>query len=319
MSERMTPGQAFRIGEIAAEAAFKAELPKDFVQVVVGSRSNEFGEAVVALIKQLGCVNPYADKIVEPQCDYPPSWQMKGWEEQTKLLSGFYPDLNSDGLAEQAKRYLDQPELWAATFEFRGRKVRLFDGLFVFPLPGKVAAKRVIGDLWADVALGIKGDGLWGKLCEEILFTPLAKQFPGFFNLHRSEMGSDRFLPLDEVFQWLQQLEAQIPGDFACRPCNFGRRLAGHAVVASRWAAEHLLSAIVTPSWVNGNGLLTHPDRLTDYDYLWIDNAGDQYRFEDARAFGGAPCFHRDDADLGFGTNDVGDACGYCGAVFVLR
>lgn len=314
----MTQGQAFRIGEIAAGAAFKAELPRDLAEVLVSSRSSEFGEAVVALIKQLGIVNPHAAEIVEPKWDYLPNFEMKGWEEQAKRLLSFYPDLNPDGLAEQAKYYLEQTELWAATFEFRDKQVRLFDGLLVFPLPGKVAALG-IGDLWADVKRGTKGQGLWGKLCEDVLFPHLARRFPDFHNYRAGAMGSDRLLPTEEVAAWLQKLEADAPGDFACRPCNFGRRLAGYAVLASRWEAEHRLSGIVPPSWVNGNGLLTHPDRLNRYGVLWIDNAGDHYRLEDARTFVNAPYFRRHDAKLRFGASPVDNARGFYGTVFVLR
>lgn len=41
--------------------------------------------------------------------------------------------------------------------------------------------------------------------------------------------------------------------------------------------------------------------------------------FEDARTFDNAPYFNRNDAKLKFDTNDVGNANGNYGTVFVLR
>lgn len=238
-------------------------------------------------------VNPYADKIVKPDWDYPPGWQMTSWQEQLDVLQGFYPKLNPAGLAEQAKYYLGQAQLGQQTFlcELTGQDVRLWDGLLVFPLPGRFAHKMNFGNLWADVERSRIGQGLWGKLCEEVLFPQLASKFPGFINYQAGEMGSDRFLPIKPVTSWLQKLEERTEGDFACRPFNFGRRLAGHAVLSSRWIAENKLSGIVTPTWLNGQGLLTSPDRLPDYGHLWPDCAGDRYRFKGTHGFRRAPYF----------------------------
>lgn len=49
-----------------------------------------------------------------------------------------------------------------------------------------------------------------------------------------------------------------------------------------------------------------------DVDECWLI-------FEDDRTFHNAPYFNRDDAHLKFDTNDVGNANGNYGAVFVLR
>lgn len=310
-------GKIGKIKELLEHAIRESGITDDGAQRLI-QRGGEFNEAIVPVIQRFAeLVNPYAGKIVRPAWDYPEDWRMKEWGKQLEIFQKAYPQLDPTGLPEMAKHYLDQSDLWSMTFEFRDKKVRLFDGLLVFLLPGKAAAKLGLGDLWADVKRGIKG--LWGKLCEDVLFKHLASQFPDFKNYRAGEMGSDRFLPTDEVAQWLQKLEADTAGDFACRPCNFGRRLAGHAVVASRWAAENLLGGIATPSWVNGNGLVTHPERLNRYGVLWIDNAGDQYRFGGARTFGDAPSFRRADAWLEFGLYSVDRADGDYGSVFVLR
>lgn len=312
-------GKIARMKELLGHAISQSGITDDGAQRLI-HRGGEFKEVLVPIIREFAdLVNPFADRIVRPAWDYPDGWMMKEWEEQLAILRETYSQLDPTGLPEMAQRYLGQADLWSMTFEFRDKKARLFDGLLVFPLPGKTAAKLGIGDLWADVQRGTKGQGLWGKLCEDVLFQRLAPKFLALHNYRAGEMASNRFLPIDEVASWLQKVEAETTGDFACRPCNFGRRLAGHAVVAGRWASEHLLNGITTPSWVNGNGLLTHPDRLPGYGHLWIDNAGDQYHFEDARTFGNAPYFRRHAAHLEFGTCGVGNASGRYGAVFVLR
>jgi hypothetical protein len=273
-------------------------------------------------------VNPHADKIVRPAWNYPPKWQgMKSWKEQIAALCSLPPfsGLNPVGLPEMAKSYLEQKELWSLTFKREGHSqpYLLYDGLVVYALPGKVAAKLGIGDLWADVAKGRKGKGLWGKLCEKILFPQFVlpadnPRFPAFWNNRMNAMGSDRFMPLESIAQWFQEQEAQIKGDFACRPFNFGRRLAGYAVCASCWEAENLLGGFASPVWLTAQALVTNPGRLPRSGILAID-CSDLYRFEDDREALHAPCFYHNDDKLKFDTDYVGYPNGGFGTAFVLR
>lgn len=279
----------------------------------------QVGGEIVSLVQGYLLVNPY--NIVKAAWDYPSGWEMSGWEEQFEVLRQAFPGLCPDGLPEMAQSYLGQEALWRQTFVFslNGQEVRLWDGLLVFVLPGKAAKKLGLGDLWPDVVKGRKGKGLWGKLCEEILFPQLTPKFPAFYNHRAGEMTSDRFLPMDPITPWLQELEGQVLGDFACRPFNFGRRMAGYAVLASRWSAETELAGIASPTWISGQGLLTNPKRLSDFGVLWLDCGGDQYRFEDDRDFQSAPCFYFSGVKLGFGTRDVSVASGAYGAGVLLR
>jgi hypothetical protein len=94
--------------------------------------------------------------------------------------------------------------------------------------------------------------------------------------------------------------------------------MTGHNVISSRWAAEYEIASIVTPTWVNGQGLITHPDRLTVVG-SFIDNGGDQYRFGVDREFMSAPYFYHDDGKPYFDTYHVSNACSYYGAPVCLR
>ncbi len=270
--------------------------------------------------QQLSNQNPYF--IIEPDWDYPPGFQMKTWEEQLQILEAAYRGLKADGLPEMAKKWLARQDIWEQTFVFplTGESVKVYDGLLVFPLPGKVAATLGLGNPWEDVARGEKGQGLWGKLCEEILF-PLVPRFPlPSGDYCQRQMGSDQFLPEEILPVWFQELEASIKGDFACRPISFGRRLAGHSILAAHWENENLISGIPGCSWLVGNGLITHPDRLPGYGHLWLDCPGDRYRFYYFRGFDFAPCFNGYDEGLRFTTYGVGStSIGHFGSVVLAR
>jgi hypothetical protein len=60
--------------------------------------------------------------------------------------------------------------------------------------------------------------------------------------------------------------------------------------------------------------LLTHPERLMNYDDLWIDCAGDDYSCDADGLFGNAPYFGFGDDGVGFGTSDVASADGSYGS-----
>ncbi len=247
------------------------------------------------LIKQ----NPYLANIVRPLCDYPPDFQLKSWQEQAEIMTATYPELSTGGLFEMANEWLsaantifDQSSVHPITQEV----IRHFEGLVVFPLPGKVATKFGLGNLWDDVSKGRRGKGLWGRLCERILFPRLRTKLPvPFYNFLKGQMGSDCFLPEDVLVPWFQKLEAKTAGDFAIRPIGFGKRLAGYAVQASRWEIENILGGIPGCTWITGNALLTNPDRLPVHEHLWLDIPGDRYRFEGFREFGHAPFFSCDE------------------------
>ena len=163
------------------------DLTADEVQRWVRNKTG-LGEALRQALKPAVTeprVNPYAGEIKKPAWNYPPEWQgMTSWEKQLAELQGIFPELNPDGLSETAKGYLDQEELWTQAFEREGYNMPypLYDGLVVFVLPGKAAIRLEIGDLWADVARGRKGNGLWGRLCEEIIFPHIGHKFPAFEN-----------------------------------------------------------------------------------------------------------------------------------------
>jgi len=283
---------------------------------------------VADMVRQALCINPFADKIVPAAWNYPPEFTvMTSWQDQVAVLQSGWPLDDTTGLADEAAGYLAQ-DLWSQKFRRDGyaEEYPLYDGLVVFAKPGSFLVQLGVIDhhdeLYVDIANG--GD-LWGRLCKEFLFPRFTKPggnsavpFPVFNNYSGRAMGSDRFLPESAVAAWLHELDEQ-PGGFACRPFNFGRCLAGYAVETSRWEAENMLSGIATPSWINGQALVTNPFRLIRAGALAIDCGGDRVRFEGDSEFLDAPCLYRDGRGLYFGSRRVEDALGDCGSPFVLR
>jgi hypothetical protein len=326
MSRPILPSQAKALSQILP-GGIPDDLSFDQAQSLI-QRPKELQRQIAELLRGAQWVNPHADKIVRPAWDYPPEWQgMKSWEEQIAALYSLPPfsGLNPDGLPEMAKSYLEQEELWSLVFKREGHSqpYPLYDGLVVYALPGKVAAKLGIGDLWADVAKDREGKGLWGKLCEEILLPQFVlpadnPRFPAFWNNIMDAMGSDRFMPLGPIAQWFQEQEAQIKGDFACRPFNFGRRLAGYAVCASCLEAENLLAGFASPVWLTAQALVTNPGRLPRSGILAID-CSDPYRFGNDRRALGAPYFYRYDSGLRLGAGRIEYQHDNFGLAFVLR
>jgi hypothetical protein len=275
------------------------------------------------LLQQSVLVNPYAAEIARPAWDYPPDFQLKSWQEQVEILIGAYPELNADGLPKMVGTWLSAANTifdHESAHPITQEAIRHFEGLVVFPLPGKVAAKLGLGDLWEDVSRQHKGKGLWGKLCEEILFPRIKPKLPvPFYNYCKGQMGAGRFLPEDVLVPWFQEIEANIEGDFAVRPIGFGRRLAGYSVQASRWEIENIISGIPGCTWITGNALLTNPDRLRRYGHLWLNMPGDRYRFEGSREFDHALYFRRNNDGLNFDASHVEDVYGSCGSVVFAR
>jgi len=284
----------------------------------------EVQSAIAAALHGAGLlVNPYADLIFAPTRGYPPEFRLTGWEEQAKILDRIFPELtlDMDELREMAGRWPEEFFRQTAVHE-KGpdEGFPLWDGLGVFALPGPAAEKCGLGRLWEDVAKGRDGDGLWGRLHEEILFPRLKKldSFRDFQNLRTDQMGADRFLPTEDKVEWFKALGQIVSGDFALQPLSFGQRLAGHPMISSRWMCE-ANGWVGCPTWLNGNFLTTSPGRLQlQRGFLGLD-CDDQYRFGDAREFLHAPFFSRVGASSYFYTAHVRDARSRFGLSFVLR
>lgn len=140
-------------------------------------------------------------------------------------------------------------------------KAPIWEGLIVFPLPGRVAEKYGLGNLWEDMEKPFwNRRGVWAKLFNKILWPKLADRI-SCANWFRKPFRSWQ-LTLDEEFAfWLRGLEKRVRGDFVCFPYNAGRLLAGYSpIVASKLARRQ--QAFTLPTWVNASLFLVSPTRM---------------------------------------------------------
>jgi hypothetical protein len=93
---------------------------------------------------------------------------------------------------------------------------------------------------------------------------------------------------------------------------QFGLRHAGRSVLRALEVMPGYEFGL--GAYANGMMILTHPNRLENYDDLWIDCAGDEFSDEGDGVFRRAPYWIFDDGEVRFGTSGVGSADDFCGS-----
>lgn len=312
------PISARRAGELCRLLEERGVGNRPFQKLV------ENPDELVTLMQSKGWLELNPCEVVIPACDYPSDWKVSHWEEQFEQLRTIYPELEADGneLLEMAKRYITSARIWSAKHHHQASKqdIRLFDGLAVFPLPGRAAKRYGIGDLWADVAKDEKGVGLLSRLCQEILFphlnpTVLFGSFDSFFRA----LKCDQLLFQQSIAKWYQELETKTQGDFICRPVSFGRCLAGYSAEASLWEIDNILAGCIAGDlWGLGNSLLTNAGRLRS-GTLALQALGNLRSYEgDGGRAPAAACFYRNDK-LYLDASGIRKADECCGSGFFRR
>jgi hypothetical protein len=111
---------------------------------------------------------------------------------------------------------------------------------------------------------------------------------------------------------WKKIMEAQNDADILIVPIQFGLRHRGRSV---RRALE-VMSGIEfgLGAFAVGCMLLVHPNRLQNYDDLWIDCSGDEWSPGGDGEFSGAPYLRFLGGRVEFGASGVSGAGGHCGA-----
>lgn len=288
----ITSGQKSQIIGLFVDAtgieAFLNELTLDQAQAII-IRGGEFKSAVSdetdterlgEIVAEFGDTNPYADEEVESSSGYPEGFQMKSPLEQLAILTKAFPAL--DG--ESARPYIE-----AVTSQ---------------PLPEDF-------DGWAVVAKSKKIAPTDGEAIENT-FDAIRATGRSLVNYREGELDEEHLRRSTRTADAFAKLDATQTGDFYVYPVQFGIRHAGKSVRRVR---------VVYIDGEFGNGgyevaqlLLTHEDRLTSYDDLWIDCPGAEFSSGADGQFGRAPCFGFNDGAIGFITSGVGHAYEECGS-----
>lgn len=136
-----------------------------------------------------------------------------------------------------------------------------------------------------------------------------------FYNYRDGQIDPSRLRQSELSIQFWDKLrEMQGDADILIVPFQFGLLYAGNSV---RRAIEKFIPAseFGLGAFAVGCLLLTHEERLRNYDDLWIDCSGDEYDDPDGVVrFVLAPYFKFGDSKVKFGAGTVGVASEGCGS-----
>jgi hypothetical protein len=166
-----------------------------------------------------------------------------------------------------------------------------------------------------------KRPDLFGAIYNDALVTVLGtiKETRGgkFYNYREGQLGQERLRQsARSVGFWNRLIEEQGNPDILIVPFQFGLRHRGRSTRRANEVMIGTLGEFGLGAFAVGCLLLTHEERLQNFDDLWIDAPGDEFDDPDSDVrFGRAPCFGFDGGEVGFGASAVGSASEDYGSV----
>src|SRR3989338_885879 len=253
--------QYLRFVEDAAERALKeTALDKDGIQKLI-ENGDEFQAHIIAGIKDLSVSNQFADEEVESSYGYLSGYKPKGITEQTNILRQLFPGV---GFADE--KLAERPVPANA------------EGWFAIPK-------------WQTLA------PTYGEAVEKVLAKISETRKGKFKNWREGELGPDRLKQSARAEKMFQTLgDEQKDHDILVVAAQFGLWHRGRSVRRAREVMQ--VNEYGLGAFAVGIMLLTHPERLMNYDDLYVDCAGDEYAPEADGDFSYAPLF-------GFGVDRV--------------
>ena len=227
----------------------------------LNERGGELQDGIAKLIDELTMSNQFADKEVESSYGYLSGYKPKDITEQTNILRQLFPGI---GFADE--KIAEQPLPPNA------------EGWFAIPK-------------WQTLA------PTYGEAVEKVLAMIASKR--KFYNYRDGQLGAEYLRQHAKTVKMFQKLgDEQKRHDILIVPCQLGLRHRGRSVRRAREvmnAVEFGLGAIAV-----GCMILTHPERLMNYDDLWIDCAGDEFSPDADGDFSHAPLFDFNDGGVKF-------------------
>ena len=273
ITERITDEQKKQFKRLVKDAADKAlaetSLDKDGLQKLI-KNGDEFQSRIIAAIQELSVSNQFADEETESSYGYLSGYKPKSIAEQLAILCQLFS-------------------------EFGSAEEQLVGGPFPLNAEGWFAIPR-----WEKVA------STYGEAVQKVLDLIKQTRNGSFHNYHEGQLGPQHLRQSQKSAMAFQKLgDEQKDYDILVVPAQFGLRHRGLSVRRAREvmnAFEFGLGAFAI-----GIMLLTHPERLQNYDDLWINCAGDEFAPDAGGDFSFAPCFFFSDDQAEFGPNEVGD------------
>jgi hypothetical protein len=270
--------QAKRFAEDAVDRAIaEGFLDKDSIQKLI-ENGNEFQADITASIRKHSLSNQFADEERDSDYGYLSGYRKpKGIKEQANILRQLIPGI---GLVDEK---IAEQSLPANA-----------EGWFAIPR-------------WQLVAK------TYNEAVQKVLDLIKQQRKGKFYNWREGELGKKYLRQHERTVKNLEALgEAQKGYDILVVAAQFGLRHRGRSVRRARevfMANEFGLGAFEI-----GCMILTHPERLADYDDLWIDCAGNEYAPGGDGDFSSAPFFVFRDGEVRFGMRWVDSADGHFGS-----
>lgn len=279
-----TAGQVKQINRFGSDAIEKvlAELGLDNpgAQRVI-EHGDEFAEAIrtaaITSLKDLSVSDKFKDEEVESSYGYLSGYKPKGITEQTNILRQLFPGV---GFADE--KLAERPVPSNA------------EGWFAIPK-------------WQTIA------PTYGEAVEKVLAKISETRKGKFKNWREGELGPDRLKQSARAEKMFQTLgDEQKDHDILIVAAQFGLRHRGRSVRRAREVMQ--VNEYGLGAFAVGIMLLTHPERLMNYDDLYVDCAGDEYAPGAGGDFSSAPIFVFDDGRVGFYAYWFGFAGVCCGS-----
>lgn len=262
------------------EAAYnRTSLSEDEAQRV--NDTPGLGDIIANFIVENRLTNKFKNEEVGSNYGYPSGYKVKDLVPQSNDLCGLIGGVG----------FFDQDYL-ALVHE---GKVVLPDGA-----EGWFAIPR-----WQKIA------STYNEAVEKVLGLIASKR--KFYNWREGQLGPDRLRQHPRTAHAFDLIAEQQKGaDILIVPAQFGKRHAGRSVRRAR--EVFTTSEFGLDAFSNAVMLLTHPERLTRYEDLWIDCAGDEYALGVDGVFDSAPFFGFRDGEVRLGTGGVGGVSGRYGS-----
>src|SRR3989338_606474 len=260
-----TAGQVKQINRFGSDAIEKvlAELGLDNpgAQRVI-EHGDDFAEAIrtaaITSLKDLSVSDKYKDEEVQSNYAYPKGYKVKGITEQTNILRQLFPGI---GFADE--KIAEQPLPTNA------------EGWFAIPK-------------WQTLAPP------YGEAAEKVLAMIASKR--KFYNYRDGQLGADHLRQHGKSVEGFGKLGDEQkangqPCDILVVPAQFGLRHKGRSVRLVREVFTE--SEFGLGAFAIGIMVLTHPERLVQWEQLHVDCAGDEFS-SDAEgdfSFSRAPLF----------------------------
>ena len=293
--ESATPGQLKQITRVGSDAIEKVleelGLDKEGAQRV-HAHGDEFAaairEAAMTSLKDLSVSDKFKNEETESSYGYLSGYKPKGLNEQCNQLRILFSGIgfcNQDLLMQIEKGEAQLPkhaEGW-------------------FAIPNWMKNPKIFGGTYSEALL---------KVLETIKTARKGK----FANYRDGQIDEKHLRQSARTKKFFADLAtAQGDPDILIVPAQFGIRHRGRSVRRAR--EVFLTNEFGLGAFAVGIMILTHPERLMDYDDLWIDCSGDEFDDPDSVVrFGLALCFRFRDGEVGFGTRRVGSVGGDCGS-----